>query len=128
MDLIADEYYRSGLALGLAFDRVLDRLEEVREFEDNFYHRFSLEIKLDQAAEAAALTQAAAEGMGVTDFLGRLAKVLEPGLRLAFERTGVGSFDLDEQAVLDPDGYLRDFFQKHYKDPLKPGAEPPKLD
>ena len=128
MDLIADEYYRSGLALGLAFDRVLDRLEEVREFEDNFYHRFNLEIKLDQTAEVAALTQASAEGMNVTDFLGRLAKVLEPGLRLAFERTGVASYDLDEKAVLDPDGYLRDFFQKHYRDPLKTGAEATKLD
>ena len=128
MDLIADEYYRSGMALGLAFDRVLDKLEEVREFEDNFYHRFSLEIKLDQSAEMATLGQAATEGMDVTDYLGRLAKVLEPGLRLAFERTGVGSFDLDEKAVLDPDGYLREFFQKHYQSPLAEGPKPPRID
>ena len=128
MDLIADEYYRSGMALGLAYDRMLDKLEEVREFEDNFYHRFSLEIKLDESAEVATLTQAAAEGMDVTDFLGRLAKVLEPGLRLAFERTGIGSFDLDEKAVLDPDGYLREFFQKNYKSPLKEGAEAPRIE
>jgi endopeptidase Clp ATP-binding regulatory subunit ClpX len=118
MDLIADEYYRVGMTLGAAFDVVLDRIEEVRDFEESFYQRYSLRISFTEAAEVAILAGAAAEGAEITEYLSRLSQVLEPGLRLARDRTGRESFQLPEQAVLDSEAYLHSLFQEHYQSTL----------
>jgi hypothetical protein len=118
MDLIADEYYRVGMTLGAAFDVVLDRIEEVRDFEESFYQRYSLRISFTEAAEVAILAGAAAEGLDVTEHLSRLSQVLEPGLRLARDRTGRETFQLPEQAVLDTESYLHSLFQEHYQSTL----------
>ncbi len=118
MDLIADEYYRVGMSLGAAFEAVLDRLDEVRDFEESFYQRYSLKITFSEAAEVAILAGAAAEGVQVTAYLQRLSQVLEPGLRLARDRTGREDFLLPEQAVLDTEAYLRALFQEHYQSTL----------
>jgi len=118
MDLIADEYYRSGMALGLAFERVLERLEEIRDFEDGFYATYSLEIVFDESAEAAILAGAAEQRVGVSTFLNQLSKVLEPGLRLVRERTGLSNFVLPEEAVTQTDAYLSRLFTNHYRKTL----------
>ncbi|KMY68169.1 hypothetical protein AAU61_00025 [Desulfocarbo indianensis] len=118
MDLIADEYYRVGMTLGAAFEMVLGRLAEVHEFEENFYQRYSLKISFTEAAEVAILAGAAAEGVAVATFLQRLSQVLEPGLRLARDRTGREEFVLPEKAALDTDAYLREVFQEHFQSTL----------
>jgi ATP-dependent Clp protease ATP-binding subunit ClpX len=118
MDLIADEYYRVGMTLGAAFDVVLDRLDEIRDFEESFFQRYSLKITFTEAAEVAILASAAAEGVQVITYLQRLSQVLEPGLRLARDRTGREEFLLPENAVLDTDAYLREVFQEHFQSTL----------
>ena len=62
----------------------------------------------------AILAGAAAEGCGVQVYCQRLSQVLEPGLRLAKERTGQGEFILPDDAVFDTEQYLHDLFQAHY--------------
>jgi len=118
MDLIADEYYRAGMSLGAAFDAVLDRLDQVRDFEASFYQRYSLGIRFTEAAEVAILAGAAAQQAPVDEHLARLSQVLEPGLRLARDRTGKEHFELPEKAVLDTEEYLRNLFQEHYQSTL----------
>lgn len=114
MDLIADEYYRAGMSLGAAFDNVIERLQQVREFEGAFGERYGIKIKFSEAAEVAILAGAAAEGCGVQMYCAHLSQVLEPGLRLARERTGREEFHLPEEAVLDTEAYLHGLFQEHY--------------
>ena len=121
MDLIADEYYRTGLSLGTAFELVLKKLEQVREFEKNFYLRFSLEINFSEAAEAALLSQTAVLGMEVPAYCERLSQVLEPGLRLMRDRTGLSEFVLAEEAVTDTEAYLNGLFQEYYQKTLAQG-------
>jgi hypothetical protein len=118
MDLIADEYYRVGMTLGTAFDVVLDRLDEIRDFEESFFQRYSLRISFTEAAEVAILASAAAEGTKVVAYLQRLSQILEPGLRLARDRTGREAFVLPEEAVFDTDAYLREVFQEHFQTTL----------
>jgi ATP-dependent Clp protease ATP-binding subunit ClpX len=115
MDLIADEYYRAGMTMGAAFDRVLDKLGEVRRFEDNFYQRYSLEISFGEPAEVAVLRLAAQESAEVTDYLWRLAQILEPGLRLMRERIGQSSFELPAEAVMRTEDYLHNLFKSNYR-------------
>ncbi|MBU1450071.1 MAG: AAA family ATPase [Proteobacteria bacterium] len=119
MDLIADEYYRSGMSLGAAFDAVIERLDQVREFEVAFFDRYGIKIKFSEAAEVAILAGAAAEGRGVQPYCVRLSQVLEPGLRLARDRTGQSEFLLPEDAVFDTDRYLHGLFQAHYSATLE---------
>lgn len=119
MDLIADEYYRSGMSLGTAFDQVIERLRQVREFEVAFLDRYGIKIKFSEAAEVAILAGAAAEGCGVRDYGQRLSQVLEPGLRLVRDRTGQGEFLLPEEAVYDTEKYLHGLFQAHYSATLE---------
>ena len=114
MDLIADEYYRSGMSLGAAFDAVIERLHQVREFEVAFLDRYGIKIKFSEAAEVAILAGAAAESCGVQLYCSRLSQVLEPGLRLVRDRTGQEEFTLPEEAVYDTEEYLRGLFQAHY--------------
>ena len=114
MDLIADEYYRSGMSLGAAFDQVIERLRQVREFEVAFFDRYGIKIKFSEAAEVAILAGAAAEGCGVQLYCQRLSQVLEPGLRLVKDRTGQQEFTLPEDAVFDTEQYLHGLFQAHY--------------
>jgi ATP-dependent Clp protease ATP-binding subunit ClpX len=121
MDLIADEYYRVGMTLGAAFDVVLGRLDEIHDFEESFFQRYSLKITFTEAAEVAILASAAAEGVQVGTYLQRLSQVLEPGLRLARDRTGREEFLLPEKAVLDTDAYLREVFQEHFQSALSKG-------
>ena len=118
MDLIADEYYRAGMSLGAAFDRVIERLRQVREFELAFFDRYGIKIKFTEAAVVAILAGAAAEGCGVQLYCQRLSQVLEPGLRLVKDRTGRGEFDLPEDAVFDTDRYLHHLFEEHYNQTL----------
>jgi endopeptidase Clp ATP-binding regulatory subunit ClpX len=121
MDLIADEYYRAGMTLGAAFDHVLDRLAAVRQFETSFGERYSITIHFTETAEVAILAGAAAEGTTVDTYLNRLDQVLEPGLKLVRERTGMIDFELPDEAVLDTEAFLRGLFQRHYATTL---AEP----
>ena len=114
MDLIADEYYRTGMSLGTAFDNVLERLGQIREFEKGFYDRFSLEIHFSEAAESALLSGAAAQGLEVPLACQRLGQILEPGLRLIRDRVGISEFVLPEEAVTDTDNYLHTLFREHY--------------
>ncbi|MFZ5586681.1 MAG: AAA family ATPase [Thermodesulfobacteriota bacterium] len=114
MDLIADEYYRVGMTLGAAFEQVLAKLEQVRDFEVAFHERFGLKIRFDETAEVAILAGTAVEECSVGDYLQRLSHVLEPGLKLARDRTGLHTFHLPQEAVLDTENYLRGLFQKHY--------------
>ncbi|MCB2189287.1 MAG: AAA family ATPase [Deltaproteobacteria bacterium] len=114
MDLIADEYYRVGMSLETAFQHVLDRLEQISDFEASFYGRFGIKIKFTETAQVAILAGAAAEGCGVPQACQRLSQVLEPGLRLVQDRTGQTEFELPEEAVLDTEAFLRSFFEKHY--------------
>ncbi len=118
MDLIADEYYRVGMTLGTAFENVLERLEQVRDFEASFFSRYGMRIHFSEPAEVAILAGAAAEGCPVALFCTRLSQVLEPGLRLVRDRTGQDEFDLPEEAVLDTEKYLHDLFQQHYRSTL----------
>lgn len=114
MDLIADEYYRTGMSLGTAFENVLKRLEQLRDFENAFYSRFSLEIHFSEAAESALLSWAAAQRLEVPEACQRLSHILEPGLRLVRDRTGTNDFVLPEEAVTDTDSYLHTLFKEHY--------------
>jgi len=123
MDLIADEYYRVGMTLGTAFEQVLAKLEQVRDFEVGFHERFGLKIRFDETAEVAILAGAAAEECAVTDHLHRLSQVLEPGLKLVHGRTGQGEFHLPQEAVLDTENYLRGLFQTHYAATLTRGGQ-----
>ena len=118
MDLIADEYYRAGMTLGAAFDQVLERLDQVRDFEESFFERYQIQINFNEPAEVAILASVAAEQITVELYLQRLSQVLEPGLRLVHDRTGQVSFTLPEEAVLDTESYLRGLFQKHYQQTL----------
>ncbi|RJX29017.1 MAG: AAA family ATPase [Desulfarculus sp.] len=118
MDLIADEYYRAGMSLGAAFDNVIERLQQVREFEVAFQDRYGIKIRFGEAAEVAILAGAAAEGCSVLTYCQRLSQVLEPGLRLARDRTGREEYLLPEEAVLDTEAYLHGLFQAHYTQTL----------
>ncbi len=123
MDLIADEYYRTGMTLGTAFERLLDRLDELRLFENGFYERYNLEIHFTEPAEVGVLAGAAKEGMEVTSYLSRLSQVLEPGLRLVRERTGQTFFELPLKAVSETEAYLHGLFEKHYQVKLGENGE-----
>jgi endopeptidase Clp ATP-binding regulatory subunit ClpX len=114
MDLIADEYYRVGMTLGLAYDNVLGQLKEITIFENKFYERYNFEINFDPEAKSALVTKAAREGWTVTAYCQRLAQVLEPALRLVRDRTGVAHFNLPIAAVQDTETYLHGLFQNHY--------------
>ena len=123
MDLIADEYYRTGMTLGAAFERILDRLDDLRLFEDGFYERYNLEIHFSEPAEVGVLAGAAKEGVDVETFLSRLSQVLEPGLRLVRERTGKVFFELPLEAVSDTEPYLHGLFEQHYQVKLGDSAD-----
>lgn len=118
MDLIADEYYRVGMTLGAAFENILERIQQVREFEMSFFERYAIKIHFTETAEVAILAGAAAEDCSLSVYLNRLDHVLEPGLKLVRDRTGQHDFLLPDEAVWDTEAFLRGLFQQHYSKTL----------
>ncbi len=118
MDLIADEYYRVGMTLGAAFENILERIQQVREFEMSFFERYAIKIHFAETAEVAILAGAAAEDCSLSVYLNRLDHVLEPGLKLVRDRTGQQDFLLPDEAVWDTEAFLRGLFQQHYSKTL----------
>ncbi len=118
MDLIADEYYRVGMTLGAAFENILERIQQVREFEMSFFERYAIKIHFTETAEVAILAGAAAEDCSLSVYFNRLDHVLEPGLKLVRDRTGQQDFLLPDEAVWDTEAFLRGLFQQHYSKTL----------
>ncbi len=118
MALIADEFYRVGMSMETAFRNVLGRLEQVRDFAVGFGEKYGITISFSEDAEVAILAGAAAEGIDLSTYLMRLSAVLEPGLTLARDRTGIIHYNLPSQAIVDTDGYLRQLFKEHYDNTL----------
>ncbi len=118
MDLIADEYYRVGMTLGAAFENILERIQQVREFEMSFFERYAIKIHFTETAEVAILAGAAAEDCSLSVYLNRLDHVLEPGLKLVRDLTGQQDFLLPDEAVWDTEAFLRGLFQQHYSKTL----------
>lgn len=118
MALIADEFYRVGMSMETAFRNVLDRLDQVRDFAVGFGEKYGITISFTEDAQVALLAGAAAEGIDVGTYLQRFSAVLEPGLTLARDRTGIAAYELPSLAVVDTDGYLRQLFKEHYDSTL----------
>jgi len=113
MDLVADEYYRCGMSLGTAFERVIERLTQLREIEYDFLETTGIRITFGETAEVAMLAGAAASKASPHEYWARISQDLEHGLRLVADRTGINEFLLPEQAILDTAGYLEDVVQTH---------------
>lgn len=118
MALIADEFHRVGLSMERAFRNVLDRLDQVRDFALGFSQKYGITISFSEDARVAILAGAAAEGVAVDEYLKRLSTILEPGLKLARDRTGVDAYELPRQAIFDTDAYLRQVFEEHFSQTL----------
>ncbi len=114
MELIAEEFYRCGMSMEVAFNRVLERFEQVQEFEESFFARYGIKISFTDAAQVAIVTAATAEGTDVPAYCGQLGQLLEPALRLVQDRTGISEFVLPEEAVLETEKYLHELFERHY--------------
>lgn len=118
MALIADEFYRVGMGMETAFRNVLNRLDQVRDFAVGFGEKYGITITFSEDAQVAMLAGAAAEDIDLSTYLQRFSAVLEPGLTLARDRTGITAYDLSSLAVVDTDGYLRQLFKEHYDSTL----------
>lgn len=118
MALIADEFYRVGMSMEIAFRNVLDRLRQVRDFALGFGEKYGITISFSEDARVAILAGAAAEGVAVDEYLKRLSAVLEPGLKLARDRTGIDAYELPREAIFDTDAYLRGIFEEHFSQTL----------
>lgn len=114
MDLIADEYYRAAMSLGAAFERVILRLEQIRDYEATFFDRYGIKITLSPEAESLVISNAAEEGLSVPRYCHKLSHILEPGLKLVQDKTGRAEFLLAERSIEDTEAWLHGLIQEHF--------------
>lgn len=88
----------------------------VDEFGERFRERHGLRLKFTQGAAERIAEMAMEKKQAVRDYCAEIFKDYQFGMKLVSQNTGRVEFELDEEAVKDPDSYLSDLVVRSYKE------------
>lgn len=90
-------------------------VEEVMEFERNFYSYHAIEIHFDDSALNKVIEKALIGNEDVGKLLKGFFRNYQHGLKLIRDRTRQTSFEITEQAVGNPQEYLNNLIKESYR-------------
>jgi len=90
-------------------------VEEVMEFEKNFYSYHGIEIEFDDSALTVIINKVLMDDAHTSSLLGEIFRDFQHGLKLIRDRSGRTSFKFTDQAIEDPQNYLNSLIKDSYK-------------
>ncbi|MDY6881331.1 MAG: AAA family ATPase [Desulfatiglans sp.] len=116
MDIIADLYLKTVCDITTAFDNFCRMYDEIKAEESSMGDKLDLQVSFDESAIDEIIRQAMETGQEASDLTLELVKRLEYGLNLVKDRSGIESFVINDEAVIDMEGYVNNLIKKYYRD------------
>ena len=115
MDLIARLYLKNVSDINTAFDDFLEMFNQVKHEEASLAEKLEFEVSYDESGVDEIINQAINTGEEAGQLAFQLAKRLEYGLKLVKDRSGIGSFVINDEAVIDMENFINSLIKESYR-------------
>lgn len=115
MDLIARLYLKSVSDINTAFDDFLEMFNQVKHEEASLAEKLEFEVSYDESGVDEIINQAINTGEEAGQLAFQLAKRLEYGLKLVKDRSGIESFVINDEAVIDMENFINSLIKESYR-------------
>ena len=120
MVLIAKIYLRAISDMNTALEDFTEMYRQVRREEATLIEKMDENFSFDDTAVDEIILQAVETGQEAGALAVELANRLEYGLKLVEDRSGIGSFVINEDAVKDTDNFINNLIKKYYRQDYPP--------
>ena len=115
MDLIARLYLKNVSDINTAFDDFLEMFNQVKHEEASLAEKLEFEVSYDESGVDEIINQAINTGEEAGQLAFQLAKRLEYGLKLVKDRSGIESFVINDEAVIDMENFINSLIKDSYR-------------
>ena len=115
MDLIARLYLKNVSDINTAFDDFLEMFNQVKHEEASLAEKLEFEVSYDESGVDEIINQAINTGEEAGQLAFQLAKRLEYGLKLVKDRSGIESFVINDEAVIDMENFINSLIKESYR-------------
>ncbi|MCP4668202.1 MAG: hypothetical protein GY849_17775 [Deltaproteobacteria bacterium] len=115
MDLIALLHLKNLTDINSAFDDFLEMFEQVKHEEASLAEKLEVEVSYDESGIDEIINQAINTGEEAGQLAFQLAKRLEYGLKLVKDRSGIESFVINDEAVIDMEDFINSLIKESYR-------------
>jgi len=115
MDLIARLYLKNVSDINTAFDDFLEMFNQVKHEEASLAEKLEVEVSYDESGLDEIINQAINTGEEAGQLAFQLAKRLEYGLKLVKDRSGIESFVINDEAVIDMENFINSLIKESYR-------------
>lgn len=114
LELMAKLCQKEDLTPDEANERVLFWVQQIKSYEDTFYNRCGITIVFDDKAIDELLIQSASGESNLYSQCERLCNILEYGLSLVRDKTGISEFEVPVEAIKNPELYINSLIRSCY--------------
>jgi endopeptidase Clp ATP-binding regulatory subunit ClpX len=115
MDLIARLYLKNVSDINTAFDDFMEMFNQVKHEEASLAEKLEVAVSYDESGVDEIINQAIETGQEAGQLAFQLAKRLEYGLKLVKDRSGIGSFVINDEAVIDMENFINGLIKDSYR-------------
>ncbi|MBW1781861.1 MAG: AAA family ATPase [Deltaproteobacteria bacterium] len=115
MDLIAELYLINITDIDTAIEDFSAMYDQVKLEEASLMEKLDVTVSFDESAVDEIIGQAIRTGQQPGPLTFQLAKRLEYGLRLVKDRSGIESFSINAEAVIDMESFINDLIKSIYR-------------
>jgi endopeptidase Clp ATP-binding regulatory subunit ClpX len=107
MDIVAHYYTKQAIDVGKAIQQIRSYYDEVKKIELYFFKNHDINIVLEDDAIDTIIGKFVHADTHLDEFYQQLNLDFEHGLKLVKEKTGKSRFFITREALLNPEGYIR---------------------
>ena len=115
LKVMADYLLKEDAQLEEASEKVLFWVQQIKSYETSFFNRCGIKIHILDDAVDMLLDECLNDPSEIYSFCERLVNILEYGLTLVKERTGMDSFEIPKEAMENPELYINKLIRTCYK-------------
>ncbi len=115
LELMAKLCQREDLKPDEANERVIFWVQQIKSYENTFYKRCGINIAFDDRAIDEILVQSANGESNLYSQCERLCNILEYGLSLVRDKTGINEFEIPIEAIKNPELYINSLIRSCYQ-------------
>jgi ATP-dependent protease Clp ATPase subunit len=115
MDFIARLYLKNVSDINTAFDDFLEMFNQVKHEEASLAEKLEVKVSFDESGVDEIINQAINTGEEAGQLAFQLAKRLEYGLKLVKDRSGIESFVINDEAVIDMENFINSLIKEYYR-------------
>lgn len=114
MELIAQIYLNSICDMNTALDEFKEMYDRVRAQEAALLEKLEVKLTFEEEAIDEILSQAIESGDDAEALALQMVQKLEYGLKLVKSKSGIESFTIDKEAVMDMEEYINSLLRRYY--------------